>query len=177
MRCSGSPKCNCTLFQGGRRAKRCKTCRHDQKSHYEPNEDDNSSGDDSSSSNDIDNADNNNNNTKRPSTSTTNKMTVSSLVADLINSGEHLRTNVENATREAKAGLTKRQVSSMLTRSSPRNPSSLCHSVWIKAEGGPRASSKARGRNYLTSNYIIGKGVKNCRVSPWKSGQPVSAVG
>ena len=127
MRCSGGSKCNCTLFKGGRRTKRCKSCHHGQGSHYEPSRnesgDDNDGNDsdgtsgvsDSNDSNDddddIDDGDGDKGD-KLPLTRTRNKMTVSSLVADLINGGEHSRAEVESAKSEAKAGLTRRQVGS-----------------------------------------------------------------
>lgn len=116
MRCSGSSKCDCTLFNGGPRAKRCRSCSHNRGSHYEPRDDDSSSGDHNDSSNDTnddDDTDENDNDHKPPLAVMKNKMTVSSLVADLINSGEHSRVEVGNAQREARAGLTKRQVCSI----------------------------------------------------------------
>lgn len=126
MRCSGSPKCNCTLFQGKSRAKRCKSCHHDRGSHYEANSDHDTSddGDNSSDHGDSDNHTNDDSNdnsdsdtVKQQSTSVKNKMTVSSLLADLIDNGESSRVEVENARREAKAGLTRQKVGSTLTGS------------------------------------------------------------
>lgn len=126
MRCSGSPKCDCTLFRGDGRAKRCKSCRHDQGSHYETSSDDDSGDGDSGSSHDnssndtnLDTSDDNDDSesssdtVRRPSASMKNKATVSSLVADLLNDGKSSRTEVEDAKREAKAGLMKKKVCSM----------------------------------------------------------------
>lgn len=125
MRCSGGSKCDCTLFQGGRQAKKCKSCRHDRGSHYNngnERSDDDDDDDDSNNANDTNDDDSSdgddgdsNDNAKQPSTSTKNRMTVSSLVANLINDGEHSRAEVENAKREAKAGLTRQQVSLTFT--------------------------------------------------------------
>jgi len=150
MRCSGGSKCNCALFQGGHRAKRCKSCHHDRGSHYEPgsdDDDDDDDDDDESSGNDRDDKDgddNDNGNAKQPSIRMKNKMTVSSLVANLINDGERSRVEVENAEREAKAGLTRRQVGFMLTELWSRN-SNLQHcAVWVKAEGKQDVDSKTK---------------------------------
>ena len=114
MRCSGgSSKCACTLFHGGRRAKICKSCQHHEASHYEPGDSDSSSGDHSDSDDTTGHNSNSNDDkgTKQASSYKKNKMTVSSLVTDLLNTGESSKAEVENARREAKAGLTKKQVS------------------------------------------------------------------
>ena len=115
MRCSGasSGKCTCTLFRGGRQAKICKSCHHHRTSHYELSDSDSTSGDHSDSDNNTgyDSDSNNDNRTKQESGHRKNKMTVSSLVTDLLNTGESSQAEVKNARREAKAGLTKKQVS------------------------------------------------------------------
>jgi hypothetical protein len=128
MRCSGGSKCNCTQFNGRHPTKRCKTCHHGRGSHYEPNDNDSSSGkhssfsdstgdvedsnDNSNDNNSNDDNGNGNDNGKLASTRTKNKMTVSSLVADLLN-GEHSKAEVEDAKSEARAGLTRQQVGSI----------------------------------------------------------------
>lgn len=158
MRCSGGSKCNCTLFQGGRRATRCQSCRHNRESHYESSNDNDSSDDHSGCGNDTngtddgdDNEDDNDSDTERPSASKKNKITVSSLLADLTGSGEHPRVEVENAEREAKAGLTRRQVGLIFNESWSRKPSLRCHAVWIKVEGKPGVGSGAERHGCLAS--------------------------
>ena len=120
-KCSGSPKCNCTEFQGTRKAKRCEGCRHGRDSHYDLHSDDDA--DDSSDEGASDGAgdsDNSDNNAIPPSAgSTKNKMTVSSLVEDLIGSGGYPKVDVDIASREAKAGLTRQRVGSAFAGSHP----------------------------------------------------------
>lgn len=124
MRCSGSSKCNCTLFQGRPRTKKCKYCRHDRGSHYEPSNDNDDSDEDNGGNSNDDSEDDSDNNddsdgAKQPSTSMKNKMTVSSLVANIIGSSKPSWAEVENAKREANAGLTRRQVGPTSTELRP----------------------------------------------------------
>ena len=120
MKCSGSYKCKCTEFQGARKAKRCTDCRHDRNSHYDPGSNDSgsdhNSDHNSDSSNDNDSNDDTESNTARPSTGRKNKTIVSSLVADLLQSGEYSNVDIDAAKSEAKAGLTRRQVGPTIHR-------------------------------------------------------------
>ena len=114
MQClGGSSKCVCTLFYGGHQAKICKSCQHHEASHYEPGDSNSSSGNHSNSDNTAGHNSNSNDNkgTKQASSYKKNKMTVSSLITNLLNTGESSKAEVENARREAKASLTKKQVS------------------------------------------------------------------
>lgn len=104
MRCEGGPNCGCTLFRSEKSSKRCKSCKHNRNSHYETSDDD---------SNDDSDSDSNDNTTGKPLTNAKNKVFVSSLVSDLIDNGEYTGAEVETATREARAGLTKRHVGLM----------------------------------------------------------------
>lgn len=125
MKCSGSPKCKCTKFWGAPKAKRCEGCRHSHNSHYKPDSDEN---DDGSSDEEVSNGaggddDSSDDNTALPSTGMTNTMIVSSLFADLRGSGESPKVDLDTASREAKAGLTRQQVSSAFAGSYPQNAS------------------------------------------------------
>jgi hypothetical protein len=150
MRCSGGSKCDCTLFIGGHCVKRCKNCSHDRNSHYEPHNDCGSSSDcsgsenitsdtngnsntdnDDSGSDDSDDGSDGGGESKLQSTRMKNRMTVDSLVADLINGGEHSKVEVENAKKEAKAGLTRQQVSLMFARLQRRSPNLQRYVVWV----------------------------------------------
>jgi hypothetical protein len=122
MKCSGSRgKCKCTEFQGtARKPGHCEGCRHDRDSHYDSSDDSGGDSDDDDPDNtsddgeDEDNGDEDNeDDTTQPSTAK-NKMAVSSLVANLIQDGEYSNTDVDTAKREAKAGLRRQQVCSML---------------------------------------------------------------
>jgi len=112
MKCSGY-KCKCTEFQGTHKAKICKGCNHSRDSHYSPGSDSSGSNrNDGDDTDDDENDDDTDGNTARPSTGIKNKMTVSSLVADLVQGGEYSKADTDAAKREAKAGLMRRQVGS-----------------------------------------------------------------
>ena len=123
MKCS-KRKCKCTEFQGTHKAKMCKGCHHSRDSHYSPGSDDSGSNrnDDSNTNDDDDeNGNDTDGDTAHPSSSTKNKMTVSSLIDDLVRGGEYSKVDVDAAKREAKTGLMRRQVGSLFPGSWPRN--------------------------------------------------------
>ena len=123
--CSGH-KCRCLKFQGTQKTKTCKGCHHGRDWHYNldsevdddnkgyDDDDDDDENDDDDDDDDDSNDDNGNGKTTRSSMRTKNKRTVSSLMADLVEGGEYSGADVDAANREAKAGLMRQQVGSML---------------------------------------------------------------
>lgn len=97
--------------------KKCRSCHHDWGSHYKPGSGDSGSSSHGDSGGDAGDTNSSDNNSGQLPTSLKNKMTVSSLVADLINGGDCSMAEVKNAKNEAKAGLTRKQVCSTFTRS------------------------------------------------------------
>lgn len=120
MWCSGGKNCSCTNFRLKNGSAKCRACSHPVDQHHDS--DDNSAGDDSNSDSGSDEDGDGDDDEDgsgcghggNPLTSKKNEKTVSALLANLVESGEYTSMDVENAKKEAKAGLTKKHVSHFL---------------------------------------------------------------